>query len=133
MKGLKRNSEMKPFDIELAKANHPVQTRDGRSVRILCYNRASNLDIYPIVALVKTDDTENTIYYSREGIYSDSGETCLDLFMAPAKKEGWVNIYPSKPLETLRKQVSEVYNSKEEALRYKFNGCIATIKIEWEE
>lgn len=125
---------MKAFDIKLAKAGHSVQTRDGRPVRILCYDRVSKLNIYPIVALVKTNDIENTIYYSKEGIYSDSGKpTCLDLFMAPAKKEGWINIYPSKPLETLRKQVSEIYNSKEEALKYKFIGCIATTKIEWEE
>ena len=29
---------MKEFDIELAKQGHPVCTRDGRKVRVLCYD-----------------------------------------------------------------------------------------------
>lgn len=29
---------MKPFDIELAKQGKPVCTRDGRPVKILCYD-----------------------------------------------------------------------------------------------
>lgn len=35
-------NNMKPFDLELAKAGHPVQTRDGRPVRIICYDRKDN-------------------------------------------------------------------------------------------
>lgn len=125
---------MKPFNIELAKKNHPVQTRDGRSVRILCYDRKH--DDYPIVALVENPDfgDEDTEEFTISGKYDTYVlRSEKDLFMAPTKKEGWINIYPSKPLETLRRQVSEIYSSKEEALKYKVTGCIATTKIEWEE
>lgn len=42
---------MKKFDLELAKQGHPVQTRNGRPVRIICWDRKSE---YPIVALIGT-------------------------------------------------------------------------------
>ena len=51
---------MKPFDIELAKAGYPVCTRDGRPVRILCFDRKS-VDGYSILALVD------------EGVFTDDG------------------------------------------------------------
>lgn len=118
---------MKPFDIELAKQGHKVQTKDGTPARIICYDR--NDDSFPIVALIYDDELPRL--YRANGVSDGCHDN--DLVMAPTKKEGWVNIYPSKPLETLRRQVSEIYSSKEEALKYKVTGCIATIKIEWEE
>lgn len=128
MKNLKKN--MKPFDIELAKANHPVQTRDGRPVRILCYDRKFDRNLYPIVALVQINESrEETIYYSKEGIYSDKGQTSLDLFMAPTKKEGWISLY-SEPRKIWG---GHVYGTEEEAFENVSPGSIATIKIEWEE
>ena len=124
---------MKEFNLELAKAGYSVQTRDGRPVRILCYDVKGH--DYPIMALVtEADNKEMPYLFTSTGHINNTViESRLDLFMAPTKKEGWVNIYPNKPLETLRKQVSEIYDSEKEALRYKFNGCIATTKIEWEE
>ena len=43
----------KPFDVAAAKGGAKVETRDGDSVRILCYDRKSNnLNInFPIIAL----------------------------------------------------------------------------------
>lgn len=41
---------MKEFDLEKAKAGHPVCTRDGKEARILCFDRIGHR---PIVALVK--------------------------------------------------------------------------------
>ena len=43
----------KPFNVEAAKNGAKVETRDGDSVRILCYDRKSNnLNInFPIIAL----------------------------------------------------------------------------------
>jgi len=40
----------KPFDVEAAKRGAVVETKGGRSVRIVCYNRAGT--DYPIVALI---------------------------------------------------------------------------------
>ncbi len=46
---------MKEFDLEKAKAGHPVCTRDGRETRILCFDRKGGS---PIVVLVKDADNE---------------------------------------------------------------------------
>ena len=56
----------KPFDVEAAKRGAKVETRDGRPVRIVCYDRKSN---YPIIALVNYGDEELTSAYSIEGKY----------------------------------------------------------------
>jgi hypothetical protein len=45
-------SNLKPFDLEAAKAGKPVCTRDGRKARIICFN-AKTLCDYPIIALVE--------------------------------------------------------------------------------
>lgn len=118
---------MKPFDIELAKANHPVQTRDGRAVRILCYDRKH--DDYPIVALVENPDfkDEDTEEFTISGKYDTQVlRSEKDLFMAPIKKEGWINIYNTK-------EVGCIYDTKEEAIENANTGLElkATIKIEW--
>lgn len=125
---------MKPFDIELAKAGHKVQTRDGRPVRIICYD-AKNLT-YPIIALVsKLDNTvEVPESYCIDGKY-DSDDFCsgLDLVMAQTKKEGWVNIYPNFSGSTRIASVAGVYATQQEAIEAKTDSYITTTKIEWEE
>lgn len=126
---------MKPFDIELAKKNHPIQTRDGRPARIICYNRKSR--DYPIVCLITCKDIDHnneqielSYNYTLEGKTSIHGETCYDLFMAPIKKEGWINLYVNK----MSISCSPVcYPTEEDALKHKREGYIKTIKIEWEE
>lgn len=122
---------MKPFDIELAKAGHPVQTRDGRPVRILCYDIKS--EFYPIVGLVESPDgtVENPANFTNDGRASIYTPTNLDLFMALNKKEGWINLYRSSIYVA---GVSNVYETKEEALKASTEeGYILTKKIEWEE
>ena len=55
----------KPFDAELAKKGAKVETRDGNSVRILCYDRIKT--DYPIVALINFDNEEACISYNIKG------------------------------------------------------------------
>ncbi len=72
---------MKPFDIELAKAGHPVCTRAGLPVRILCYDKISNAG-YSIVALVYDKGVETVLSYSIDGKRTlDEYESHLDLMM----------------------------------------------------
>lgn len=111
---------MKPFDIELAKKNHPVQTRDGRPVRIICYDRKNKE--YPIVALMSEDEVP--WFYRNDG--TSSGSNNYDLVMVPIKKEGWINIYKTQ-------EVGYIYDTEAEALENANVGLVATIKIEWEE
>lgn len=112
---------MKPFDIELAKAGHPVCTRDGRKVRIVCFDMKGSKS--PIVALVEVDGREVILRYNEKGnIYISPCD--YDLMMLPEKKEGWAIICES-----------ELYESEEIALKDAklFKDYIKTIKVEWEE
>lgn len=117
----KIGKNLKPFDIEAAKAGKPVCTRDGRKARIICFD-AINEDKCPIIALARNGQNDYAFYCDNEGKSKLSKD--LDLMMLPEKKEGWVNLYKSS-----------VRSTKEEAMKYrnKCNDYIDTIKIEWEE
>ena len=56
----------KPFNVEAAKNGATVETRSGRSARIICYNKKGS---YPIVALVAYGDDETYFNYNVEGKY----------------------------------------------------------------
>lgn len=114
---------------------HPerkVVTRDGRRVRIVCTDREATQ--WPIVALVRDKNEENIYSYSLGGVYSPMPIVDDDdLFFAPEKKEGWINIYKYNSKIT---PGSQVYNTKEEAESAKGASLvdyISTIKIQWEE
>lgn len=125
---------MKPFDLELAKAGHPVQTRDGRPARIICYDRKGNK---PIVALIyeKEDNVEHHHFYFNDGTFLTSNNTSPeDIVMASTKKEGWINIYRNKDFRTL-KDYQGIFRSESDAksVVQEDDNYITTIKIEWEE
>ena len=117
---------LKPFDLNLAKAGKPVCTRDGRKARIICFNRESIG--FPIIALIKNGDTEGVYQFDDKGRSNiDDKERSYDLMMLPEKKEGWVNIYA----------LNTCYSSKEEAEAnidkdYE-HEYVRTVKIKWEE
>ena len=72
--------------------------------------------------------------YKEDGTYI-IGErlSCYDLFFAPEKHEGWLNIYRSESGFYLR---GNPYKSKEEAdevAKANYKTFCATVKIEWEE
>lgn len=73
---------LKPFDLEAAKAGKPVCTRDGRPARIICFDR---VDEYPILALVKNNGKENVYYYRNSGKDDEDFEKDYDLMMLPEK------------------------------------------------
>lgn len=120
---------MKPFNLEeyLKNPSRKVVTRDGRSVKIHCANYLGN---HPVIA-----EVENSLYstsFNAEGRYVDIDESPRDLFFAPEKHEGWVNIY--KNLEGFIVP-SRIYQTKEDAeKRGNAHDCyVVTAKIEWEE
>ena len=122
---------MKEFDLKEFEKNpsQKVVTRDGREVRIVCTD-AKNEE--PIIALVYNDnrEEENVYTYNRDGYFYKDNDSCLDLFFAPIKKEGWINIYSE---QEYRYPGENIFNTKEEAIKYKDINYIATVKIEWEE
>ena len=123
---------MKAFSLKeyLKNPEKKVITRDGRGVRIRCTDRRG-CDC-PIVALVETTTRDGEILcrYREDGLWCPSGEECnLDLFFAPEKQEGWINVYPGPTTGVV------VYKTEEDA-KHCANAnakVIATIKIEWEE
>lgn len=126
---------LKPFDLEAAKAGKPVCTRDGRKVRILCYDLKGAE--YPIVALVEAHDylDESISTYDRNGRFDHDKENNNDLMMLPQKKEGWVNVYKSYNVGKKIPCMASIYPTKEEAKKSSVVGFdyVDTVKIEWEE
>ena len=123
---------MKQFNLEeyLKNPSKKVVTRDGRSVRIVCTDRVSEKG-YPLLALVMTDGHECVYTYNTYGqFYSGDTNHALDLFFAPEKHEGWVNIYRDSKSDELCCRY--IFPSEEEAKRAA-SDSIATAKIEWEE
>lgn len=127
---------MKEFDLELAKAGHPVETRHGRKARIICFNR--EMENYPIVALVLKDDGVEEIYsYTSSGKIIDKGENSVDLIMTSEKHEGWVNVY--RDADTGLPYCGKfVYLSEADAVTHNdpddtSDKKVSVTKITWEE
>ena len=123
---------MKEFNLTeyLKDPSKKVVTRDRREVRIICTDMKS-YDDDKIVTLVKKNDGEEVLLcYRKSGRASYSHD--FDLFFAPVKKEGWVNINFS--VDKGKYVGEEIYRSEDEAIENsKFGIYIATVKIEWEE
>lgn len=125
---------MKPFNIEeyLANPNKKIVTGVGDPVRIICTNKKSKN--YPIVALVQDRvNCETTYHYTIDGKWISGENSTIDLFFAPIKKEGWINLYKFNSVVV---PGTKVYDTEEKAkfeTSSKSEYYISTIKIEWEE
>ena len=122
---------MRPFNLEeyLNNPSCKIVTRIGKPVRIICTDAKGK---YPIIALVTTrNGDEASFEFTKDGLWqSKDHENSLDLFFAPTKREGWVNIYSE---QEYRHPGENIFKTKEEAIKYKDINYIATIKIEREE
>lgn len=121
---------MKQFSLEeyLKNPSRKVVTRNGRKVtRILCTDARGQ---FPIVALVEAldDDKESAFSYTKDGRFDPEEEHIYDLFFAPEKHEGWVNIY--KDDDHIYASM-DIFKTKEKAEALSCRSCIATVKIEW--
>lgn len=123
---------MKPFSLEeyLANPTKKVVTRDGREARIICTDRRNTE--CPIVALINEECDEVVYWYAKDGKVIPDDLTDWDLFFAPEKHEGWINVY-----ESIMGQYEGgiIYDSEEDAKKHRHHtsDCLATVKIEWEE
>lgn len=124
---------MKEFSLEeyLKNPNREVVTRDGRPVRIICTDR-KGLNAKPIIGLITAPNNEVIISYWEDGIEIRGGKYKNDLFFAPNKKEGWMNLYKR---DFGLVQGDLVRNSEAAAKKIAAGDedYITTIKIEWEE
>ena len=123
---------MKQFNLDeyLANPSRKVVTGDGRNVRIICTD--SKIRNYPIIALVEEPSRfENLFSYTEGGqMVSYEPSKKYDLFFAPEKHEGWVNIYRARGYCY---GGSVIYPTEVAAKASADPDPVATIKIEWEE
>lgn len=122
---------MKPFNLEAALKGAKVVTRDGREVSEI-YHFKTDSEGYPVVAVV--EGTRRS--YTTDGKFAYCSKEGLDLFMAPIKKEGWVNLYPPYAGDWggfIVRTSNGVYATKEEADNAAAGNRTDCIKIEWEE
>lgn len=124
---------MKQFNLKEYKKNlnRKVITRDGKDVRIVCTDMIGTS--YPVLAICRINPTHDCYYsYTPNGKHNLGVDSRLDLFFAPEKRSGWINLYK------INSSISPgplIYNTKKEAESATGNrpDYISTIKIEWEE
>ena len=126
---------MKQFNLEeyLTNPNKKIITRDGKSARIICTDRVDKT--HTILALLFEDkdrDREEVYQYTSKGEYYPNASSPHDLFFAPVKKSGWINLYK---MNSIISPGPRAYDTKKEAESAAGNRSdyISTIKIKWEE
>ena len=126
---------MKQFNLKeyLENPSRQVVTRNGLPVRIICTDAK---DTFPIIGLVKGHcGTEYVNSFKENGAHSDNYsqiKSPFDLFFAPVKKEGWINLYINV-CGTVSTDTT-VFPTKEFAqASRKYQHYIDTIHIEWDE
>lgn len=121
---------MQQFDLEeyLKNTDRQIVTKDGRRVKIICMDMKAKK--YPIVAMIENDgNKEFSMLYAPDGI-SGNGFDSLNLYFAPTKKEGWINVRKYKEDTYV---VGKIYDNEKEAKEDGWNRSAMTIKIKWEE
>ena len=127
---------MKQFNLEEYYKNpsRKIVTRDGRNVKIHCTNYY--LGNQCIIAEVEGIDSSYS-YNNRGLLYGTMSDSPLDLFFAPEKHEGWIDIFRGEDGPFAG---DIIFNSKEDAEEASRRYCgftkdlyITTVKVEWED
>ena len=122
---------MKQFNLDeyLKNPDRHIVTRKGIDAKIICTDGSNKT--YPIFALIQNGEGKDVLSFTNEGMNTEGYESSFDLFFAPEKKEGWINLFKINSTIT----TGEVYNTKEEAKSAVINSAIyiSTVKVEWEE
>ena len=119
---------MKKFSLDeyLKNPSRKVVTRGGSPVKIHCTNY--NTD-QPIIAEIEGTNWSES--FNKDGKWMNLEDSEKDLFFAPEKHEGWVNVYKSGFGWSLG---ASIWQTEEEAKKWiGADDYATTIKIEWEE
>ena len=123
---------MKQFNLEeyLKNPSRKVITRDGRAVKIHCTNYDSR---QPIIAELEYHNFSSS--FTKDGrYYNDDRNSPYDLFFAPEKHEGWLNVYRYTDTEEVSfGAILHTSREKAEKIGRADGYYVATAKIEWEE
>ena len=121
---------MRQFDLKeyLANPNKKVVTRDGRNVKIYCTNYYYQ---HPIIAQIEGEERSHA--FRETGHYNICGESTGDLFFAPEKNEGWINIFKVYDHNVVGQ--TRIFESEKTAIEEgkNYDNYFTTIKIEWEK
>lgn len=123
--------DLTPFDIDKAKAGEPVITREGRPVKILCFDRKHNT---PIVGLITRNNgailTDILCSWDRRGfVYSGVLPDCNDLFHPP--DEMWVNVVLRKTLFGHKLAMPRIFKSKQDAKDHPAGNWEGTLREQY--
>ena len=123
---------MKQFNLAeyLKNPERKIVTRDGYPATIV--STTFHQENYPVVAEVcfSSYDKKQSYSFTANGLFLDSSEDSRDLFFAPEKHEGWINVY--KDGDHFYSSM-DIFKTKDKAEALSCSSCIATVKIEWEE
>ena len=128
---------MKQFNLEeyLKNPSQKIVTRDGRAVKIYC---TDYIDKCCLFVIGKIEGNAYSYSFREDGRFVDHKETDNDLFFAPEKHDGWINIYAD--INDNSYPGNHIFKSKEEAEESGRHCCgftkdlyITSIKIEWED
>lgn len=127
---------MKEFSLEeyLKNPNRKIVTRDGRNVRIICTDKKGTE--YSVIALcTMSNGSENCYFYFPNGRMYLSVDSCMDLFFAPEKHEGWINIYKDgdKYFPGDARFYMTEKESKANSVKNGHYDYVGTVKVEWED
>lgn len=125
---------MKQFNLDeyIKNPSRKVVTRDGKKARIICTDAKNDS---PIIALIETSNGKERLScgYKKDGAYITGEKLSCDLFFAPEKHEGWVNIFKGT-IDDYFIGDSRIFKSKEDAEKAgKKWSDYTSVKIEWEE
>ena len=123
---------MKEFNLEeyLKNPDREVVTRDGKKVRIICTD-FDNPD-YPVIGEIKGNKWPCS--FTTNGLMIKDGvEHLSDLFFAPEKNEGWINIFRIYDRNIVGQ--TRIFESEKTAIEEgkNYDNYFTTIKIEWED
>lgn len=97
------------------------KTRDGRPVELLTTNARG---AWPVIGYI--GDSEGLRRWSHDGTnYNFSRTDALALVEVKPKRVMWLNVYPNG--------ATPAYRTRPDADGRRFDGCIACLKIEFEE
>jgi hypothetical protein len=124
---------MKTFDYTTALLGKPVITNEGRKVHEIFSSEHRNY------LTVLADGITYPLLFDYSGKLLDTSGTdfktekhsITNLYMAPVKRKGWVNVYPPSTSEW--NGLSYVYDTEGQAKGAACSNVIATVPIEWEE
>jgi hypothetical protein len=104
----------KPFDLQKALAGDPVETREGREIKVVFVSEMN--EEYPVLCVYKDIDFEYVSrWYKKSGQEYSNRESNLDLFMLTKKKALWIAV-SKEPYASNAHYSSAAFKSKDELI-----------------